>query len=196
MRCRGCGLWWTIRPARRSARRSICSSNTRGGGTMRIEVRAQARLHFGFLDLSEGQGRRFGGMGGPIDGPRLVLRMEPAKRGLGEGEQAERSAVQAAPSFEGVEVRPEARIRVVETIPEHVGLGSGTQLALAVASGLTRLHDLALSPEEQCSLMNRARRSGVGYHLFQRGGFVVEGGHTVEGQKLGEAPPLLMHHEL
>ena len=162
---------------------------------MRIEVRAQARLHFGFLDLSEGQGRRFGGMGVSIDGPRLVLRMEAARKLLVEGEQAERVEILASRFFEAVEVRPEARIRVVETIPEHVGLGSGTQLALAVAAGLTRLHDLDLSPEEQCSLMNRARRSGVGYHLFQRGGFVVEGGHTVEGQKLGEAPPLLMHHE-
>ena len=34
--------------------------------------------------------------------------------------------------------------------------------------------------EELCALMNRARRSGVGYHLFQRGGFVVEGGHAVD----------------
>lgn len=162
---------------------------------MRIEVRARARLHFGFLDLSGEKGRRFGGMGVSIDGPRLVLRMEPAKKLVVEGEQAERVEILAARFFDAVEVRPEARIRVVETIPEHVGLGSGTQLALAVASGLSRLHNLDLSPEEQCALMNRARRSGVGYHLFRLGGFVVEGGHTVEGQKLGEAPPLLMRHE-
>jgi beta-ribofuranosylaminobenzene 5'-phosphate synthase len=162
---------------------------------MRIEIRAQARLHFGFLDLSGEQGRRFGGMGVSIDTPRLLLRMEPAKKLLVEGEQAERVEILVTRFCDAVEIRPEARIRLVETIPEHVGLGSGTQLALAVAAGLTRLKDLDLGPEEQCSLMNRARRSGVGYHLFQAGGFVVEGGHTVEGQKLGEAPPLLMRHE-
>lgn len=162
---------------------------------MRVEVRAQSRLHFGFLDLSGEKGRRFGGMGVAISQPRLVLRMEPAKRLLVEGEQAERVELLAARFFDAVDLRPEARIKVVEAIPEHIGLGSGTQLALAVASGLSRLRRLDLSPEELCALMNRARRSGVGYHLFHRGGFVIEGGHSVEGQKLGEAPPLLLRHE-
>ncbi|PYT18395.1 MAG: hypothetical protein DMF51_00095 [Acidobacteria bacterium] len=162
---------------------------------MRVEVRAQARLHFGFLDLSGDKGRRFGGMGLSIAAPRLVLSMEPARGLQVEGDQAERIEILAARFFDAVEVKPEARIRVVEAIPEHVGLGSGTQLALAVASGLSRLRGLDLSPEELCALMNRARRSGVGYHLFQRGGFVVEGGHAVEGDRLGETPPLLLRHD-
>ena len=152
-------------------------------------------MHFGFLDLSGEKGRRFGGMGLSITEPRLALRMEPAKTLQVEGEQAERVEILATRFFDAVEVKPEARIRVLEAIPEHVGLGSGTQLALAVASGLSRLRQLDLSSEELCALMNRARRSGVGYHLFHRGGFVVEGGHAVEGQKLGEAPPLLLRHE-
>src|SRR5881409_2372502 len=166
-----------------------------GGSTMRVEVRAQARLHFGFLDLSGDKGRRFGGMGLSIAAARLVLRMEPARGLQVEGDQAERIEILAARFFDAVEVKPEARIRVVEAIPEHVGLGSGTQLALAVASGLSRLRGLDLSPEELCALMNRARRSGVGYHLFHRGGFVIEGGHALEDHKLGEAPPLLLRHE-
>lgn len=162
---------------------------------MRVDVRAQARLHFGFLDLSGEKGRRFGGMGVAIAQPRLVLKMEKAKTLKVEGEQAERIEILAARFFDAVDLRPEARIKVVEAIPEHIGLGSGTQLALAVASGLSRLHRLDLSPEELCALTNRARRSGVGYHLFQRGGFVIEGGHAVEDHKLGEAPPLLLRHE-
>jgi beta-ribofuranosylaminobenzene 5'-phosphate synthase len=162
---------------------------------MRVEVRAQARLHFGFLDLSGEKGRRFGGMGVSISVPRLLLKMEPSKKLAVEGDQAERVEILAARFCDAVDLRPEARIQVVEGIPEHVGLGSGTQLALAVAAGLSRLHGLDVSAEELCALMNRARRSGVGYHLFQRGGFVIEGGHAVENHKLGEAPPLLMRHE-
>jgi len=162
---------------------------------MPIDVVTRARLHFGFLDLSGEQGRRFGGMGVSITEPRLRLRMEPAKSLKVEGDQAERIELLAARFFEAVDLRPEARIRVEQSIPEHVGLGSGTQLALAVAAGLSRLRRLDLSAEELCALMNRARRSGVGYHLFQRGGFVVEGGHAVEDHRLGEAPPLLLRHD-
>ncbi len=162
---------------------------------MSVDVRAQARLHFGFLDLSGEKGRRFGGMGVAIARPRLVMKMERAKSLGVEGEQAERIEILAARFFDAVDLRPEARIKVVEAIPEHVGLGSGTQLALAVASGLNRLHGLDLSPEELCALTNRARRSGVGYHLFHRGGFVIEGGHAVEDHRLGETPPLLLRHE-
>ena len=162
---------------------------------MSVDVTSQARLHFGFLDLSGEQGRRFGGMGVSISEPRLRLRMEPAKKLSVEGDQAERVEILAARFFEAVDLRPEARIKVVQSIPEHVGLGSGTQLALAVAAGLSRLRRLDLSSEELCALMNRARRSGVGYHLFQKGGFVIEGGHAVADHRLGEAPPLLLRHD-
>ena len=67
---------------------------------MRVEVRAQARLHFGFLDLSGEKGRRFGGMGVAISQPRLILKMEKAKSLTVEGEQAELEytfTIQSAP---------------------------------------------------------------------------------------------------
>src|SRR5258706_7390353 len=140
---------------------------------MRVDVRAQARLQFGFLDLSGEKGRRFGGMGLSISRPHLALRLEKGTRLRVEGAQAERIEILAARFYEAVDLRPMAKIQVLEAIPEHIGLGSGTQLALAVAAGLSRLHRLDHSFEELCALMNRARRSGVGYHLFQRGGFVV-----------------------
>jgi beta-ribofuranosylaminobenzene 5'-phosphate synthase len=163
---------------------------------MQVEVRAHARLHFGFLDLSEEKRRRFGGMGVSITKPRFVLRMEPARRLEVTGEQADRIDRLVARFHDALDLQSEARIRVVEAIPEHVGLGSGTQLALAVAAGLARLHGLDLPPEELCSVMGRAHRSGVGYHAFQRGGFVVEGGHATDPRPtLGGTPPLLLRHE-
>ena len=46
---------------------------------MNLKVTAHARLHFGFLDLSEeAGGRRFGGLGMSLTAPRLVLRLESA----------------------------------------------------------------------------------------------------------------------
>jgi beta-RFAP synthase len=163
---------------------------------MRVEVEAHARLHFGFLEPSGERGRRFGGMGLAISRPRYLLEIEPAASLVVEGEEAERVEQLAERFHDRLDLPPRARITVREAIPAHVGLGSGTQLALALAAGLSRLHRIDLPAAELCVLMGRARRSGVGYHLFQRGGFVLEGGHQSDGRHGGAgAPPLILRHE-
>lgn len=164
---------------------------------MTVKVTARARLHFGFLDLSQGAGsRQFGGMGLALAEPRCVLRIDKASGLEVSGANAERIEYLAARVHRALELKPKARIVVDEAIPEHVGLGSGTQLALALAAGIARQRGLDQPIAALCALMGRARRSGVGFHLFQRGGFVVEGGHPTEGSASGaEAPPLLARHE-
>lgn len=162
---------------------------------MRVEVRAQARLHFGFFDPAGDRGRRFGGMGLSIARPRYVLRLEPSSALDVQGAEADRVELLAARFLERLELPPRARIRVVESIPAHVGLGSGTQLALALAAGLGRLHGLDLPLADLCVLMDRARRSGVGFHLFERGGLVVEGGHPAGERPVPAPPPLLARQE-
>ena len=164
---------------------------------MTVKVTAQARLHFGFLDLSAGdKGRQFGGMGLSLSAPRCVLRIEKGPGLEVEGAHAERIEYLAARVHQALELKPKARIVVEERIPEHVGLGSGTQLALALAAGIARQRGLDQPIAALCALMGRARRSGVGFHLFQRGGFVVEGGHATDDRAVGaEAPPLLARHD-
>jgi beta-RFAP synthase len=163
---------------------------------MSIRVEARARLHFGFLDLSGGtRGRRFGGLGVALDSPRLVLRVARSEGLRVEGPQAERVEAVAVRVHRHLELRPHLHVVVEEAIPEHVGLGSGTQLALALATAIARQRGLDAPVARLCALTGRARRSGVGFHLFRLGGFVVEGGHTTEGPGAGEVPPLLMRHE-
>ncbi|MFD0935973.1 GHMP kinase, partial [Methylobacterium trifolii] len=45
-----------------------------------VEVEAPARLHFGFLDLHGGLGRRFGSIGLAIDAPAVRLAARVADR--------------------------------------------------------------------------------------------------------------------
>jgi beta-RFAP synthase len=98
---------------------------------------------------------------------------------------AERVAEKLAES--GRLLRPLA-LRVVEAPAEHIGLGTGTQLSLAVAklvamaSGIEEIEIQALA-----SLASRGGRSGVGLHGFAHGGLIVEGGHRENGR----IPPLL-----
>lgn len=74
-------------------------------------------------------------------------------------------------------------IEVGSAAPEHAGLGTGTQLAMAVGQalclhlGLPRLDAAALA-----SRMGRGRRSAIGVHGFFSGGFLVEGGKANPGE--------------
>jgi beta-RFAP synthase len=79
-------------------------------------------------------------------------------------------------------------IRITEAPPEHVGLGVGTQLSLAVAAAMVRLAGAPLpSPEDLARLTGRGHRSGIGLHGFQRGGFLVDGGRNTDL----DVPPLI-----
>jgi len=161
-----------------------------------IRVTAHARLHFGFLDLSEERaGRRFGGLGMSLSAPRLMIRLERG-RGLDvEGPLAARIESVALRVHRALELKPQARIVVEEAIPEHVGLGSGTQMALALATAIARQRGIDRPVARLCALAGRAQRSGVGFHLFQAGGLVVEGGHA-RGAVPFEVPPLLARHDV
>jgi beta-RFAP synthase len=82
---------------------------------------------------------------------------------------------------------------VVEAIPPHVGLGSGTKLALAVAQALAALHGRTADAPALAQAAGRAARSAVGMWTFALGGLVVEGGVRQGAER---PAPLLMHHAL
>jgi beta-RFAP synthase len=72
---------------------------------------------------------------------------------------------------------PPCRLGIAGTIPRHRGLGSGTQLAMAVAHGLA-----ILAGQTRCDVValatrvGRGRRSAVGIHGYARGGLLLDGG--------------------
>ena len=160
---------------------------------MRIEARAYARLHFGFLDVAGERGRRFGGLGLSLTAPRVNLEITPSDRLTVDGDQADRFARLAERHHEATGLEPRARIRILEAIPAHAGFGSGTQAALALGAGLDRLHRIERSPEDLCAMMGRGRRSGVGFHAFRQGGLVLEAGRASSDVDPRPAPLILRH---
>ncbi|MDR0648769.1 MAG: hypothetical protein LBF92_05485 [Synergistaceae bacterium] len=150
-----------------------------------VETASAARLHFGFLDVSGSLGRKFGSVGLSISAPRIRVRARFADELSVRGSDADaiRSALKYAHMFYGrpeiSEVtagQPKAVIFLDETIPPHRGYGSGTQLALCVASSLCRLYGIPCSPAWAALLTGRGRRSGIGIESFGRGGFIVDAG--------------------
>jgi beta-RFAP synthase len=148
---------------------------------MRISVKAPARLHFGFIDLDGTSGRIFGSIGLAIDEPGLSIEVSPADRLILEGDGAGRARILARRFLRHYGLRQGARISIKEMIPPHVGLGSGTQLALGIGSALARLCSIKAGVRELASVMGRGSRSGIGIAAFDRGGFIIDGGRRIDG---------------
>ncbi|MGH6813619.1 MAG: beta-ribofuranosylaminobenzene 5'-phosphate synthase family protein [Methylocella sp.] len=141
-----------------------------------VTVAAAARLHLGFLDMNGGLGRRFGGLGLAIDRPatRLTIRRAPAP--AVDGLEAARASNCLAILARHLGLTKTYSLNVHEAIPAHAGLGSGTQLALAVAAALRHLEGIPADAASDAFLLRRGARSGIGLGLFQRGGLIVDGG--------------------
>lgn len=141
-----------------------------------IHVRAHARLHLGFLDLNGSLGRQFGSIGLSVDGVCLELLAAPAPGFTISGPGAARAEAVARAVFEFAGHSGGVDLEILRAIPEHAGLGSGTQLALAVGSACARLAGVSLSVDELANLLLRGQRSGIGIGTYSQGGFVVDAG--------------------
>lgn len=158
-----------------------------------VRVIAPARLHLGFFDLHGGLGRSFGSLGATIDGMSTVVHATPAARLLVHGEQAGRAHAIAQGLLRAAGLGDGLELHVEQALPEHVGLGSGTQLALAVGTALARLWQLPLDTRALAGMLDRGRRSGIGIGAFDHGGFLVDGGRAAQSDA---APPLIARMEV
>jgi beta-RFAP synthase len=153
-----------------------------------VRVIAPARLHLGFLDLNGGLGRQFGSIGLAIDQPRtdLIVSRGPASRA--NGPDSERALAALARFTAALSLDTSYRVDIQSAIPPHAGLGSGTQLALAVGSALAALEGFDHNPAALGELVDRGARSAIGMAAFANGGFIVDGGRGPEDKP----PPILM----
>jgi beta-ribofuranosylaminobenzene 5'-phosphate synthase len=154
-----------------------------------VRVRAPARLHLGFLDMSGALGRRFGSLGLAVDRPATRLTVMRAESNSATG--AESARVLKLMQIFARGSRTGFAIDVAESIPAHAGLGSGTQLALAVGTGLARLEGRELGPQDIAGAGERGVRSGIGLAAFSGGGFLVDGGRGDRDR----APPVTLRSD-
>ena len=108
-----------------------------------IRVEAPSRLHFGLFALPREEfwpnrqgearvpARRFGGVGLMVEAPGVAVSVRPATEWSAEGLLAERALEYAR----RVTQSPH-HIHVERCAAHHAGLGTGTQLGLAVARAL------------------------------------------------------------
>jgi beta-ribofuranosylaminobenzene 5'-phosphate synthase len=173
-----------------------------------VEVRTPARIHLGMMSFGTADMRSYGGVGVMIDRPCVHIRLRRAGRLEARGVHAERVlefARQCGQAWNLDDIG--CSIEVVAAPRSHVGLGSGTQLALAVAAGIRHLFVCGPDDTERAGMphpaqgdvmpdeddwlfdtrdvlelaraVGRGRRSCVGVHGFSRGGLIIEAGRRV-----------------
>lgn len=149
-----------------------------------VTVRAPARLHVGFLDLGAGLGRRFGGLGLSLDAPFTAVTLRRDARLQASGPDAARAEAALSMVARALGLSDAVAVSVDAALPAHSGLGSGTQLGLAVGVGLARLNGLDVAPRRIAHLLGRGRRSSIGLGAFETGGIILDGGRGAV-----DAPP-------
>ena len=158
-----------------------------------VRVEAPARLHLGMLAVARRRraplrrARRVG------QSPRGRARGAAGRELSAEGADAERALAFARRCRDALGLAGGAHLRVVEAIPPHVGLGSGTKLALAVAQALAALEGREVDAPGLAQAAGRAARSAVGMWTFALGGLVVEGGVR---RGVERPAPLLARHPM
>jgi len=165
---------------------------------MRITVKTGCRLHLGFLDLTGDLGRLYGSIGVSLENPGTIITAEKSRRLIVvHSNNSEKSILDVVARFSRhYQLQPATKIHLVDGIPRHSGLGSGTQLALAVATALARMFDIDASVREISCIMDRGKRSGVGIACFEGGGFIVDSGRkNASRDAVGGPPSIVFRHD-
>lgn len=140
----------------------------------KLRVVTPSRLHFGMVNPFIRELRRYISAGVAISSPNNIVEIEESDELVITGCRSEEiaSRVMDFARRHGLH----GLVRIEECIPQHVGLGSTTQLTLAVAYGLSLLNGLRVDPVDIAIEVGLGRYSGVGTYVFKHGGFIVDSG--------------------
>lgn len=159
--------------------------------TLTHRISTPSRLHFTLIDMNGEIGRMDGGLGLSIQHPGVSFDFGPQDRTVVRGgvpKEQELVLAEIAAGSAILDVEPNIEIAIRRMIPPHQGLGSGTQIRLAVLSALNQRFGLNRSPSELAAISTRGGTSGIGTSAFGCGGLLLDGGHSTGVQKKAFAP--------
>lgn len=156
-----------------------------------IKVVSPSRLHLTLIDLNAEIGRVDGGAGITLESPGLELSATEADTVEVFGDsllasRMRRAAEALLPAGKGI------RLQIEESLPDHVGLGSGTQAALSAALAVNIIYGLGKNIRELAVAVGRGGTSGIGVAAFENGGFILDGGHKFK-DKCAFSPSAASH---
>ena len=159
--------------------------------TLTHRISTPSRLHFTLIDMNGELGRVDGSLGLSIQYPGVSFEFGPHDQTVVRGGvPTEQELVQEeiAQSSKILQVEPCIEVAIHQMIPPHQGLGSGTQTRLAVLCALNQRFALGYPRSKLGAMSRRGGTSGIGINAFRNGGLLLDGGHSVSGQKKSFAP--------
>ncbi len=144
-----------------------------------MRIRTPSRIHITLIDLNGSLGRVDGGVGIALEKPYFELEFVENDKIEVEGCYSEEIKIIAEKVINELKLDVKARIRVLNHYERHIGLGSTTQLYLAIAKGITLLNNINLNVYELAKIVNRGGTSGIGINAFEHGGFIIDAGHGI-----------------
>jgi beta-ribofuranosylaminobenzene 5'-phosphate synthase len=141
-----------------------------------VTVTTSARLHMGFFDLTGSTARKFGSLGLSIDAPCTQIVLTKSDKTLIDANCRENDVKIVKNITKLLKVEENFSLKILQSIPQHAGLGSGTQMVLAIGAGLNQLFNLNLTVPQIAQLSKRGSRSGIGIAAFEQGGLLLDGG--------------------
>lgn len=152
---------------------------------MKIRVTTPCRIHLSLIDENGYTGRVDGGIGLMLDRPNVIFEASNnAKEFKIEAHKYYRESIEvineiASNVFKSFEIsNKNFHFNLKRYYPSHVGLGSKTQLSLAIATAITKLKQFNnIDVKNLTKLVERGGTSGVGWRGFETGGFILDAGH-------------------
>ncbi|MGC9516787.1 MAG: beta-ribofuranosylaminobenzene 5'-phosphate synthase [Methanomicrobiales archaeon] len=158
-------------------------------------IKTPSRLHLTLIDMNGAYGRIDGGVGITIENPQLVLEAEsiPEKNIeiIFDSSNKESSNLNkdlrnnyifkiesaANKMSDFLNIGHGFKFTVKKLYLSHSGLGSGTQLSLAVGKAVVNISGEEVKTQQIAKIVGRGGTSGIGVAAFDYGGFLVDGGH-------------------
>lgn len=156
-----------------------------------IKVVSPSRLHLTLIDLNAELGRVDGGAGITLESPGMELLAAEADNVEIVGDsllagKMRKAADALLPEGKGI------KLQINDSLPDHVGLGSGTQAALSAAAAINKIYGLGKSVRELAIAVGRGGTSGIGVAAFENGGIILDGGHKFK-DKCAFSPSAASH---
>lgn len=171
---------------------------------MRIKVRTPSRIHICLIDMNGKIGRVDGGAGIALEEPYIEVTGKESGR---VSVVAEKNVINRE-RFKEISRKfsrltgKKVSLRILSDYVSHSGLGSGTQISIAVGQIYSKLFNLNLSVRDIAEIAGRGGTSGIGVSAFEYGGFIVDGGHSIREKNnflpssasRAKPPPLIIRH--
>ncbi|ENN95670.1 beta-ribofuranosylaminobenzene 5'-phosphate synthase [Methanocaldococcus villosus KIN24-T80] len=159
-------------------------------------IESPSRIHITLIDLNASIGRVDGGVGIALEKPNLKIEGDIERDIIIEFDNTlynkfpedflnkiKNRAYNIAKDILNYIGKEGIYLKFLSLFPSHSGLGSGTQLSLAIGKLITKLYNYNIDIYEIAKLLGRGGTSGIGIGAFKYGGFLLDGGHSWKEKK-------------